>query len=52
LKQIGAPVGDGCESADHRRKSKEPVTAFYELAIKPEKTKRASKIYPRKGASC
>src|SRR6266404_3765498 len=33
LKQIGAPVGDGCDSANHRRKSKELVTAFYELAI-------------------
>jgi hypothetical protein len=45
LKQIGAPVGDGCESANHRRKSKELVTAFYELAIKPEKTKRASAMH-------
>jgi hypothetical protein len=33
LKQIGAPVGDGCDSANHRRKNKELVTAFYELAI-------------------
>src|SRR5260370_29960928 len=23
LKQIGAPVGDGCDSANHRRKSKQ-----------------------------
>src|SRR5271163_1229050 len=45
LKQIGAPVGDGCESANHRRKSEELVTAFYELAIKPEKTKRASAMH-------
>jgi predicted alpha/beta-fold hydrolase len=45
LKQIGAPVGDGCDSANHRRKSKELVTAFYELAIKPEKTKRASAMH-------
>lgn len=34
LKQIGAPVGDGCDGANHRRKSKERVTAFYELANK------------------
>ena len=47
LKQIGAPVGDGCDSANHRRKSKELVTAFCELAIKPEKTKRASAMHPR-----
>jgi hypothetical protein len=45
LKQIGAPVADGCEGANHRRKSKELVTAFYELAIKPEKTKRASAMH-------
>src|ERR1700686_1147227 len=45
LKQIGAPVGDGCHSANHRRKNKVLVTAFYELAIKPEKTKRASAMH-------
>ena len=45
LKQIGAPVGDGCDSAKHRRKSKELVTAFYELDIKPEKTKGASAMH-------